>query len=67
MDKELLARRIYVERVTAILGDESVDEAMLEQMWEDKIPPSDVAKAMQAAQDPCFEGAPWLQRYLNRR
>ncbi len=46
MDKELLARKLYVERVEALLGDQPMDEHILEEMWENRASPSEAAKAM---------------------
>ncbi|WP_159651736.1 hypothetical protein [Vibrio atypicus] len=66
MDKELLARKLYSERVSALMGDQDIDEEMLEQMWENKASPSEAAKAMADAQNE-FSGPAWLSRYLNRR
>ena len=36
MDKELLARKLYTERVSALLGDQDLDEALLVEMWQNK-------------------------------
>lgn len=66
MDKELLARKLYCERVNSLLGEEQIDEDILTEMWECKASPTDAAKAMQTADDG-FQGAPWLSRYLNRK
>ncbi|WP_394247466.1 hypothetical protein [Vibrio profundi] len=66
MDKELLAKKLYSERVNSLLGDEQMDEDILTEMWECKASPSDAAKAMQSPDD-AFEAAPWLSRYLNRK
>jgi hypothetical protein len=48
------------------MGDQDIDEEMLEQMWENKASPSEAAKAMVDAQNE-FSGPAWLSRYLNRR
>lgn len=66
MDKELLARRLYSDRVSALMGDEPVDEAILYEMWKNRASPEEAARAMQA-DNHGFEAAPWLQRYLNRK
>ena len=66
MDKELLARKLYVERVNALVGDHEVDESVLTEMWESKASPSDAAKAI-LSDDNGFDGPTWLSRYLNRR
>jgi hypothetical protein len=66
MDKELLARKLYVERVNALVGDHEVDEAMLTEMWENKASPSDAAKAI-LCDDNGFDGPAWLSRYLNKK
>ncbi|CAM3533876.1 hypothetical protein VA7868_03853 [Vibrio aerogenes CECT 7868] len=66
MDKDLLARRLYSERVNKILGENTVDEEVLEEMWENRVSPADAAK-MIATRDNGVEASPWLHRYLNRR
>ncbi|WP_047046781.1 hypothetical protein [Vibrio mexicanus] len=66
MDKELLARKLYVERVSALVGDHELDEQLLSEMWESKASPSDAAKAM-LSEDNGFDGPAWLSRYLNRK
>lgn len=66
MDKELLARKLYSERVHALLGDHEIDEQILGEMWESKASPSEAAKAM-LDQHTGFSGPAWLARYLNKR
>tara|TARA_Y100001956_G_scaffold82116_1_gene101805 strand:+ start:2160 stop:2360 length:201 start_codon:yes stop_codon:yes gene_type:complete len=66
MDKELLARKLYSERVSSLVGDKDLDEELLEQMWENKASPTEAAKAMLEEQNE-FSGPAWLSRYLNRR
>ncbi|WP_162045983.1 hypothetical protein [Vibrio taketomensis] len=66
MDKELLARKLYSERVNSLLGDCQLDQSILSEMWESKASPSDAAKAIIDSQSE-FEGPAWLSRYLNRR
>ncbi len=65
MDKEQLARKLYIERVSALLGDRSVDEEMINQLWENKASPADAAKTLIAAEE-AFQGPAWLGRYLER-
>jgi len=69
MDKELLARKLYVERVTALLGDNNIDDDILEVMWESKASPAEAAKAMIPQVDDVSSdvSSPWLSRYLNRK
>ena len=66
MDKELLAKKLYCERVSSLLGDEQMDDDVLAEMWESKASPTEAAKAMQSSDDG-FGAAPWLSRYLNRK
>ncbi|EGA68562.1 hypothetical protein VISI1226_21279 [Vibrio sinaloensis DSM 21326] len=66
MDKELLARKLYSERVSALIGEHELNEQLLDQMWENKASPSEAAKAMMDTPND-FSGPPWLSRYLNRR
>ncbi|GLQ71864.1 hypothetical protein CW749_17415 [Vibrio sp. vnigr-6D03] len=65
MDKELLARRLYVERVTTLVGDNDIDEDLLNQLWEEKATPSEAAHALLS--DDTFQGPAWLERYLQRK
>ncbi|MBD1559090.1 hypothetical protein HC752_19310 [Vibrio sp. S9_S30] len=65
MDKELLARRLYVERVTTLVGDHDIDEEILNQLWEEKATPSEAVHALLA--DDTFQGPAWLERYLYRK
>ncbi|MGR5249708.1 hypothetical protein ACPV4Z_14600 [Vibrio aestuarianus] len=66
MDKELLARKLYVERVSALMGDQQIDEIILEDMWESRASPADAAKAMTQVESG-YEAPMWLSRYLNRK
>ncbi|MCG9596737.1 hypothetical protein L1D15_08365 [Vibrio sp. Isolate25] len=66
MDKDLLARKLYSERVSALLGDHDMNEELLNEMWENKASPSEAARAMMDGQNE-FSGPAWLSRYLNRR
>lgn len=67
MDKELLARKLYSERVSALTGGKELDEEILEQMWENKTSPSEAARAMTDVEPDGFSGPAWLSRYLNKR
>lgn len=69
MDKDLLAHKLYVERVTALMGDNLIDYQILDQMWESKTSPSEAAKAMLIRQqgEAGFACPAWLNRYLTRR
>ncbi|CAM2897819.1 hypothetical protein [Vibrio neptunius] len=66
MDKDLLARKLYSERVSALLGDHEMNEALLNEMWESKASPSEAARVMMDSHNE-FSGPAWLSRYLNRR
>ncbi|MCG7489452.1 MULTISPECIES: hypothetical protein [Vibrio] len=66
MDRDLLARKLYCERVSALIGDQELNEELLNEMWENKASPSEAARAMTDCQNE-FEGPAWLSRYLNRR
>jgi len=67
MDKELLARKLYSERVSALTGGKELDEEILDQMWENRASPSEAARAMMDDQEDGFSGPAWLNRYLNKR
>ncbi|MCG3730396.1 hypothetical protein [Vibrio cincinnatiensis] len=67
MDKELLARKLYVERVHALVGDNPIDGALLDTMWENKASPVDAAKAMLSSASHGYDAPVWLSRYLNRK
>ncbi|USD64526.1 hypothetical protein [Vibrio sp. SCSIO 43136] len=64
MDKDLLARKLYAERIHSLMGDQELDEAQIEQLWESKASPAEAAKTLQDNQG--FEGPAWLERYLHR-
>ncbi|CAH0539348.1 hypothetical protein [Vibrio marisflavi] len=66
MDKELLAKKLYSERVNELLGEHELDEELLSEMWENKASPTEAAKAM-ITDESNFEGPAWLSRYLNRK
>lgn len=69
MDKDLLAHKLYIERVSALMGDNNIDYELLDQMWEAKASPSAAAKVllMQQEQAIGFDAPAWLTRYLNRK
>lgn len=66
MDKELLAKKLYSERVSELLGEHELDEELLSEMWQNKASPSEAAKAM-TPEEGNFDGPAWLSRYLNRK
>ncbi|PWI34349.1 hypothetical protein DI392_04355 [Vibrio albus] len=66
MDRDLLARKLYVERVSELVGQD-VDEATLTELWESKATPAEAAKTILEDDDKGFEGPAWLSRYLNRK
>ncbi|MGL6027527.1 MAG: hypothetical protein ACRC0U_10745, partial [Vibrio sp.] len=61
MDKELLARKLYVERVEALLGAQSLNENMLH-----RTSPGDAAKALTNSPISAGERPAWFARYLHR-
>ncbi|KGY11972.1 hypothetical protein NM22_11840 [Vibrio tubiashii] len=67
MDKELLARKLYSERVSALTGGKELDEEILDEMWENRASPSEAARAIIDSQQEDFSGPAWLNRYLNKR
>ncbi|MEF1255491.1 MULTISPECIES: hypothetical protein [unclassified Vibrio] len=67
MDRELLARKLYSERVSALTGGKEVDEELLDEMWENRASPAEAAKALSDCQQEGFTGPAWLTRYLNKR
>lgn len=66
MDKELLARKLYSERVSALSGGKALDEELLDTMWENRASPSEAAKALNNDEPESFSGPAWLNRYLNK-
>jgi hypothetical protein len=66
MDRDLLARKLYVERVSELVGQD-VDEETLTELWESKATPAEAAKAILEDDHKGFEGPAWLSRYLNRK
>lgn len=67
MDKELLARKLYSERVSALSGGKELDEEMLDTMWENRASPTEAAKALNPDEPEGFNGPAWLNRYLTKR
>jgi hypothetical protein len=67
MDKELLARKLYAERVTELMGDHQIDSVMLDEMWDSRKSPAEVAKTLSEPPSGEIGQAPWLNRYLNRK
>ncbi len=65
MDKELLARKLYAQRVNQMVGEQIVDEQTMTQFWESKAAPCDAAKAILHTENE-FQGPAWLSRYLKR-
>ena len=65
MDKELLARRLYVERVTTLVGDNAIDEDLLNQLWEEQATPSEAAHDLLS--DDTFQGPAQLERYVQQK
>ncbi|MCL9783073.1 hypothetical protein M9194_16720 [Vibrio sp. S4M6] len=66
MDKELLARKLYSERVSELLGEHEMDEELLNEMWQNKASPSEAAKAM-SPEGNVFDGPAWVERFINRK
>ncbi|ENN6813342.1 hypothetical protein ACAG41_003158 [Vibrio fluvialis] len=66
MDKELLARNLYVERVSALMGDQPINQALLDTLWENKASPAEAARVM-CEIGTGYDAPPWMARYLNRR
>ncbi|MDG3087484.1 hypothetical protein P7F88_16010 [Vibrio hannami] len=66
MDRDLLARKLYGERVSRLSGNQEIDEETLDELWESKASPADAAKAIMTDEDTAFEGPAWLSRYLKR-
>ena len=65
MDRDLLARKLYVERVSELVGQD-IDEEVITELWESRATPAEAAKAIQD-DEKSFEGPAWLSRYLNRK
>ncbi len=67
MDKEQLARKLYVERVAALIGEEHLDDDILEVMWENKASPDEAANAMLPQVSEGEKMPEWVIRYLSRK
>ena len=65
MDKVLLARKLYQERVSTLVGDHEVNEDVVAEMWDSKVSPHDAAKAIK--DEGGYHAPAWLDRYLNRK
>lgn len=66
MDKDLLARKLYVERVSSLIGNHEIDEDRITELWQNRASPAEAAKAI-LGEDEQFHGPAWLSRYLNRK
>ena len=47
MDKELLAKKLYGQRVNALVKDSQVESDMIDELWESKTSPNDAAKLIE--------------------
>ena len=65
MDRDLLARKLYVERVSELVGQD-IDEEVIEELWESKATPAEAAKII-LGDEKNYEGPAWVTRYLNRK
>ncbi|MCW8347325.1 MULTISPECIES: hypothetical protein [Vibrio] len=65
MDRELLARKLYDQRVSKLIGDKHVDSQRLDLLWEEKVSPQHAVEHLKSSEE---EHSPptWLSRYLNR-
>ncbi|MFH4617914.1 hypothetical protein [Vibrio furnissii] len=66
MDKELLARKLYVERVSELMGDQPINQALLDTLWDNKASPAEAARVM-SEMGTGYDAPSWMARYLNRR
>lgn len=66
MDKELLARKLYSQRINSMVGSHEIDDATMTELWENRTAPSEAAKSI-LTEDDRFHGPAWLSRYLNRK
>ena len=66
MDRDLLARKLYVERVSELVGQD-IDDEVITELWESKATPAEAAKSILEEDNKSFEGPAWLSRYLNRK
>ena len=66
MDRELLARKLYSQRVNSMVGSQDIDDEAMSELWESRTAPVDAAKSLMPEEEH-FEGPAWLSRYLNRK
>lgn len=66
MDRELLARKLYGERVSRLTGNQAIDDEVLSNLWESKATPTEAAKVIMGEDSAGFDGPAWLSRYLKR-
>ncbi|AYV22114.1 MULTISPECIES: hypothetical protein [Vibrio] len=64
MDKELLARKLYDQRVSELVGDSAIDQHELDELWNSKVSPSQAAEQLKQSDNVIAPG--WLTRYLNK-
>ncbi|MBY6197616.1 hypothetical protein [Vibrio hangzhouensis] len=64
MDKELLARKLYEQRVSELAGDSVIDLHELDELWQSKVSPTQAAEQLKQQSEPNAPG--WLTRYLNK-
>ncbi|KFA99002.1 hypothetical protein [Vibrio sp. ER1A] len=64
MDKELLARKLYDQRVSELVGDSAFDQHELDELWYSKVSPSQAAEQLKQSDNVIAPG--WLTRYLNK-
>ncbi|MDV7104034.1 hypothetical protein R3X26_06365 [Vibrio sp. TH_r3] len=65
MDKELLARKLYCQRINNMVGSHHIDEQIISELWESRTNPVDAVKSILSEND-SFDGPAWLSRYLQR-
>lgn len=46
MDKDLLARKLYLERVSTLVGQHEIDEELITEMWQNRASPAEAAKVI---------------------
>lgn len=66
MDKELLARKLYGQRINSMVGSQEIDEETMSELWESRTTPADAARNIMSERDE-FEGPAWLSRFLHRK
>ncbi|MFC5076936.1 hypothetical protein VTH8203_02380 [Vibrio thalassae] len=64
MDKELLARKLYDQRVSELVGGATIDQHELDEFWSSKVSPSQAAEQLKQTEPIIAPG--WLTRYLNK-